>query len=94
MNLHLEPGEEELENLPLSGSARDAMRALVDVGARPGPGPAARGARRAGAAPYPPEPCYRRCIWACAPLRCSLALGVLTVERPPAPWLSVSLIHI
>lgn len=44
MNLHLEPGEEELENLPLSGYARDAMRELVDAVSGTDPDPAARDA--------------------------------------------------
>lgn len=31
MSLHLEPGEDELEQLPLTGFAREAMRELVDT---------------------------------------------------------------
>ena len=29
MSLHLEPGDEEMENLPLTGFAKEAMRELV-----------------------------------------------------------------
>ncbi|WP_066527564.1 metallophosphoesterase family protein [Corynebacterium bouchesdurhonense] len=36
MSLHLEPGAEEMENLPLTGYARDAMRELVELAAAPG----------------------------------------------------------
>ena len=31
MSLHLEPDEEELENLPLTGYAKEAMRELIGV---------------------------------------------------------------
>ena len=36
MSLHLEPGAEEMENLPLTGYAREAMRELVELAAAPG----------------------------------------------------------
>ncbi|WKK61320.1 metallophosphoesterase [Corynebacterium sp. P3-F1] len=35
MDLHLEPSDEELANLPLTGYARDAMAALLDMAATP-----------------------------------------------------------
>ncbi len=31
MSLHLEPGAEELEHLPLTGYAKEAMRELIGV---------------------------------------------------------------
>lgn len=49
MSLHLEPGEEELENLPLTGYAKEAMRELIGQAspeAASGPG----GEERAAAA--------------------------------------------
>ena len=49
MSLHLEPSDEELEHLPLSGYARDAMRELIglatgDDSGGPGGDPTARDA--------------------------------------------------
>ena len=46
MDLHLEPGDEELENLPLAGFARSAMAELAGLAADPAnsSGPAARDA--------------------------------------------------
>lgn len=35
MDLHLEPSDEELANLPLTGYARDAMSSLLDMAAAP-----------------------------------------------------------
>lgn len=38
MSLHLEPSADEMENLPLTGYAREAMRELVELAAAPGEG--------------------------------------------------------
>ena len=47
MDLHLEPSDEELANLPLSGYARDAMSSLLEMASAPADPEGAASARDA-----------------------------------------------